>query len=154
MTRTVLESKTKTVIIGFDEPFCVIGERINPTGRKKLAAELEAGDFTTVERDALSKVGEAEVKDFAEKDAVFAKVWGFNVPAVANRQATFVNTALRLFAGHPDITKLTSKLWQQQALLQIYEDFCRRDTTDCTACPFPEQIAAFAETPPHATTAD
>ena len=41
MTRTVLESKTKTVIIGFDEPFCVIGERINPTGRKKLAAELE-----------------------------------------------------------------------------------------------------------------
>jgi len=38
------------------------------------------------------------VKDFAEKDAVFAKVWGFNVPAVANRQATFVNTALRLFA--------------------------------------------------------
>ena len=39
MTRTVLESKTKTVIIGFDEPFCVIGERINPTGRKKLAAE-------------------------------------------------------------------------------------------------------------------
>ena len=38
MTRTVLESKTKTVTIGFDEPFCVIGERINPTGRKKLAA--------------------------------------------------------------------------------------------------------------------
>ena len=56
MTRTVLESKSKTVIIGFDEPFCVIGERINPTGRKKLAAELEAGDFTTVENDALEQV--------------------------------------------------------------------------------------------------
>ncbi len=56
MTRTVLESKTKTVTIGFDEPFCVIGERINPTGRKKLAAELEAGDFSTVERDALEQV--------------------------------------------------------------------------------------------------
>ena len=56
MTRTVLESKTKTVVIGFDEPFCVIGERINPTGRKKLAAELEAGDFSTVERDALEQV--------------------------------------------------------------------------------------------------
>jgi 5-methyltetrahydrofolate--homocysteine methyltransferase len=56
MTRTVLESKTKTVVIGFDEPFCVIGERINPTGRKKLAAELEAGDYTTVERDALEQV--------------------------------------------------------------------------------------------------
>ena len=56
MTRTVLESKSKTVVIGFDEPFCVIGERINPTGRKKLAAELEAGDFSTVEKDALQQV--------------------------------------------------------------------------------------------------
>src|SRR5690606_34533531 len=56
MTETVLESKSKTVVIGFDRPFCVIGERINPTGRKKLAAELEAGDFSTVERDAVTQV--------------------------------------------------------------------------------------------------
>lgn len=56
MTRTVIESKTKTVVIGFDEPFAVIGERINPTGRKKLAAELELGDFSTVEKDALEQV--------------------------------------------------------------------------------------------------
>ncbi|SIO22142.1 5-methyltetrahydrofolate--homocysteine methyltransferase [Rhodovulum sp. ES.010] len=56
MTRTVVESKSKTVTIGFDEPFCVIGERINPTGRKKLAADLEAGDFSTVEKDALEQV--------------------------------------------------------------------------------------------------
>ncbi|MEX2518951.1 MAG: methyltetrahydrofolate cobalamin methyltransferase, partial [Paracoccaceae bacterium] len=56
MTRTVVESRTKTVIIGFDQPFCVIGERINPTGRKKLAAELEMGDFSTVEKDALEQV--------------------------------------------------------------------------------------------------
>ena len=56
MTRTIVESKTKTAVLGFDEPFCVIGERINPTGRKKLAAELEAGDFSTVETDALAQV--------------------------------------------------------------------------------------------------
>ncbi len=56
MTRTIVESKTKTAVIGFDEPFCVIGERINPTGRKKLAAELEAGNFSTVEKDALDQV--------------------------------------------------------------------------------------------------
>ena len=56
MTRTVVESKSRTVVIGFDQPFCVIGERINPTGRKKLAAELEAGDFSTVEADALEQV--------------------------------------------------------------------------------------------------
>ena len=56
MTRTIVESKTKTAIIGFDQPFCVIGERINPTGRKTLAAQLEAGDFSTVEKDALEQV--------------------------------------------------------------------------------------------------
>ncbi len=56
MTRTVVESKTKTAIIGFDEPFCVIGERINPTGRKILNAELEAGDFSRVEADAIAQV--------------------------------------------------------------------------------------------------
>jgi hypothetical protein len=41
-----------TAVIGFDEPFCVIGERINPTGRKKLASRTGAGDFSTVEADA------------------------------------------------------------------------------------------------------
>lgn len=56
MTQTVVESKTKTEIIGFDQPFCVIGERINPTGRKILNAQLEAGDFTMVEADAIAQV--------------------------------------------------------------------------------------------------
>ncbi len=56
MTRTIVESKTKTAIIGFDQPFCVIGERINPTGRKILSEELERGDFSRVEADALAQV--------------------------------------------------------------------------------------------------
>ena len=56
MTRTVIESKTKTALIGFDEPFCVIGERINPTGRKVLNEELERGDFSRVEADAVAQV--------------------------------------------------------------------------------------------------
>ena len=56
MTRTIVESKSKTIVIGFDQPFCVIGERINPTGRKKLAAELEQENFATVEHDALEQV--------------------------------------------------------------------------------------------------
>jgi 5-methyltetrahydrofolate--homocysteine methyltransferase len=56
MTKTVLESKTKTHVIGFDQPFTVIGERINPTGRKKLAAEMKEYNFETVEKDALAQV--------------------------------------------------------------------------------------------------
>ncbi len=55
MTQTVVSSSTKTVIIGFDQPFCVIGERINPTGRKKLAEEMVAGNFETVTADALAQ---------------------------------------------------------------------------------------------------
>src|SRR5918994_3541412 len=56
MTQTVLSSAKKTVVIGFDRPFCIIGERINPTGRKKLAAEMAIGDYSTVERDAIAQV--------------------------------------------------------------------------------------------------
>ncbi len=56
MTKTIVESGSKTAIIGFDQPFAVIGERINPTGRKILNAELEAGDFSRVEADALAQV--------------------------------------------------------------------------------------------------
>ena len=36
MTKTILASATKELVIGFEQPFCVIGERINPTGRKNL----------------------------------------------------------------------------------------------------------------------
>jgi 5-methyltetrahydrofolate--homocysteine methyltransferase len=49
---TVLSSKTKTVVISPDNPFVIIGERINPTGRKKLAGELATGDFSRVRADA------------------------------------------------------------------------------------------------------
>ena len=59
MTETVISSATKEVVIGFDRPFVVIGERINPTGRKLLAAEMRAGDFSRVEADALAQVAEA-----------------------------------------------------------------------------------------------
>ncbi len=71
-TRTILESKTKTVTIGFDEPFCVIGERINPTGRKKLAAELEVDDFSTVESDAVAQVAAGATVLDVNSGAVFS----------------------------------------------------------------------------------
>jgi 5-methyltetrahydrofolate--homocysteine methyltransferase len=56
MAETIIKSPTKTVIIGPDHPFVVIGERINPTGRKKLAAEMLAGDFSRVRNDALAQM--------------------------------------------------------------------------------------------------
>jgi len=56
VTETLLSSPTKEVVLGFDRPFVVIGERINPTGRKALAAEMAAGNFDTVVADALAQV--------------------------------------------------------------------------------------------------
>ena len=56
MSETIVSSANKEVKIGFDEPFVIIGERINPTGRKLLAAEMKSGDFSRVEKDAISQV--------------------------------------------------------------------------------------------------
>lgn len=56
MTETVISSAAKEVVIGFDRPFVMIGERINPTGRKLLAEEMKNGDFSRVEADALAQV--------------------------------------------------------------------------------------------------
>jgi 5-methyltetrahydrofolate--homocysteine methyltransferase len=53
---TVLRGRSTTVTIGAGHPFCIIGERINPTGRKKLAEELKNGDFSTVVLDTQTQV--------------------------------------------------------------------------------------------------
>ena len=56
MTRTIISSATKEIIIGFEAPFCVIGERINPTGRKLLAEEMAHGDYSRVQSDAVAQI--------------------------------------------------------------------------------------------------
>jgi len=56
MTHTLVSSATREVVLGFDQPFVLIGERINPTGRKLLAEEMRNGDFSRVERDTIAQV--------------------------------------------------------------------------------------------------
>ena len=53
---TILSSATKTVRIGDDQPFAIIGERINPTGRKIFQQQLRAGDLSRVEIDVKEQV--------------------------------------------------------------------------------------------------
>ena len=48
--------------------------------------------------------------------------------------------ATRLFGSDPRRKQFLESVANQQGLLQIYEDFCMRDNTDCAQCPFPEQI--------------
>lgn len=56
MAKTILSSQSKTVFIGPENPFVIIGERINPTGRKALAREMAKGDFSRVINDAVAQV--------------------------------------------------------------------------------------------------
>lgn len=56
MIETVVSSATREVVFGFDRPFVIIGERINPTGRKLLATEMAEGDYSRVESDALAQI--------------------------------------------------------------------------------------------------
>lgn len=54
--QTIIRSASRVVIIGYDQPVVIIGERINPTGRKKLADALEAGDMSLVQSEAKAQV--------------------------------------------------------------------------------------------------
>lgn len=61
---TVLSSPGQTVTIGHDQPFCIIGERINPTGRKKFQLQLREGNLTAIEKDVADQIaGGANVLD-------------------------------------------------------------------------------------------
>jgi 5-methyltetrahydrofolate--homocysteine methyltransferase len=61
---TVVQSRSRTVVIGPERPFCVIGERINPTGRKGFQAQLQAGDLSQLEADVVQQVeGGADMLD-------------------------------------------------------------------------------------------
>ena len=53
---TVLQSRSRTVTIAIDKPFCIIGERINPTGRKAFAQELRDGNLDRVIEDADAQI--------------------------------------------------------------------------------------------------
>src|SRR6059058_660337 len=62
--QTTIESRSRTVVIGDGAPFCVIGERINPTGRKAFQAQLQAGDLSQLETDVVQQVdGGADMLD-------------------------------------------------------------------------------------------
>ena len=81
MARTVLASQTKEVAIGFDQPFVMIGERINPTGRKLFSKELKERNYWRVKKEALAQVeAGAQVLDvnvgvpLADEAAIMAEV--------------------------------------------------------------------------------
>jgi 5-methyltetrahydrofolate--homocysteine methyltransferase len=82
---TVVQSPSRTVAIGPEQPFCVIGERINPTGRKAFQAQLQDGDLSQLETDVAQQVaGGADMLDVNVGDPLADEVdlMGQAVPLV------------------------------------------------------------------------
>ncbi len=88
---TVLSSATKQAVIGPDQPFCIIGERINPTGRKAFQEELRRGDLSRVETDVADQV------------AGGAMVLDVNMGAPLADEAELMTRAVRLIQGLTDL---------------------------------------------------
>ncbi len=88
---TELRSQSRTVVIGDDQPFCIIGERINPTGRKAFAAALRSGDLSEIVEDV-----EAQV-------AAGALVLDVNMGVPLTDEADLLARAIRLVQEHTDL---------------------------------------------------
>jgi 5-methyltetrahydrofolate--homocysteine methyltransferase len=88
---TVLSSRSKEARIGPDQPFCIIGERINPTGGKASAAALRAGDLSEI------------VKDVEDQVAMGAHVLDVNMGVPLTDEADLLAGAVRLVQQHTDL---------------------------------------------------
>jgi 5-methyltetrahydrofolate--homocysteine methyltransferase len=113
---TILTSQSKKVVISPDNPFVIIGERINPTGRKKLGAEMAAGDFSRVRSDALAQVeAGAGVLD------VNAGVPGSDEPALMKQAVetvmAVVDVPLCFDSANPAALEAALSIYQGKALI-------------------------------------
>ena len=117
-----LTSRSKTVYIGKDEPTVIIGERINPTGRKKLAADIKEGNFMSVKKEALEQVNAgADILDvnmgvggidqaLAMKKAVTEISQLVAVPlAIDTSDATALEAGLKAYPGRALINSVSAE---------------------------------------------
>ena len=113
---TSLTSKSKTVRIHRDKPTVIIGERINPTGRKAVLAALQAGDFEMVRQDAV-----AQVKSGADVLDVNAGVPGADEPALLaqllSEVMSVVDVPLCIDTANPQALEAALKLYEGKALV-------------------------------------
>ena len=140
MTRTIVASAKREIIIGFDQPFCVIGERINPTGRKKLAAEMVAGNFDTVRKDALEQVaagatmldvnaGVTAVDPNATEPALLVQTMEIvqdlvDVPLSIDSSVTAaIEAALKIAKGRPLVNSVTGEMEKLEAILPLCKKY-------------------------------
>ncbi len=133
---TILTSKTKTVVIGPERPFTMIGERINPTGRKLLAAEMAAGNYDRVRSDALLQVtAGAHMLDvnagipLADEPAILAKAIQIvqsvvDVPiAIDSSIVAALARGLEVYEGKPLVNSVTGEEERLEQVLPLVKKY-------------------------------
>lgn len=137
---TLVQSPTKSVLIGPDQPFVIIGERINPTGRKKLEAEMLAGDFSRVLRDVRAQVaagahildinaGVTSVNPQATEPAIMVKCVELvqsitDIPlCIDSSVVPALIAGLKAAKGRPIVNSVTGEEERLEAILPVVAEY-------------------------------
>jgi 5-methyltetrahydrofolate--homocysteine methyltransferase len=133
---TIITSPSRTVRIGPDHPFVIIGERINPTGRKKLAVEMAAWDFERVRADAVAQVSAgAKMLDvnagipLADEPALMAQTVRVvqdvvDVPlSIDSSVVAALEAGLRVYQGKPLVNSVTGEEERLEMVLPLVKEF-------------------------------
>jgi 5-methyltetrahydrofolate--homocysteine methyltransferase len=136
MTDTIVSSASKEVVIGFERPFVIIGERINPTGRKVLAAEMAEGNYSRVEQDALAQVqAGAHMLDvnagipLADEAAILAEAITLvqritDVPlSIDSSIVAALESGLAVYKGKPLVNSVTGEEERLEAVLPLVKKY-------------------------------
>jgi 5-methyltetrahydrofolate--homocysteine methyltransferase len=136
MTETIISSATREVVIGFNRPFVMIGERINPTGRKLLAAEMKVGNFDRVAADALAQVAAgAQMLDInagiplADEPALLAQAIQLvqsitDVPlSIDSSIVEALEAGCAVYKGKPLINSVTGEDEQMERVLPLVKKY-------------------------------